>query len=79
MTEYCVEYSAEALEDLRSIFRYIAFELLAPQAARGQTARIQDAIDELNHFPEKHQLVQWEHWYSMGSDAGGSLYCLLPC
>ena len=66
MTFYCVEYSEEAMEDLRAIYRYIAYELLAPQAARGQTDRIQDAIDELNCFPEKYQLVQWEPWFSMG-------------
>ena len=28
MTEYRVEYSAEALEDLRSIYRYIALNCL---------------------------------------------------
>ena len=35
MTHYRVQYSAEALEDLRSIYQYIANELQAPQAAKG--------------------------------------------
>lgn len=66
MRAFSIEYSSEAMNDLRAIYRYIAFELLAPQAAKGQTDRIQDAIDGLDRFPEEHQLVPWEPWYSMG-------------
>ena len=36
MTNYHVQYSAEAVEDLRNIYQYIAVELQAPQAAQGQ-------------------------------------------
>ena len=30
-----VEYSAEARQDLRDIYQYIAYELCAPEAANG--------------------------------------------
>ncbi len=66
MTEYEVMYSGEAMKDLQAIYRYIADELQAPQAARGQTDRIQDAAERLGHAPSRHQLVAWDPWHSMG-------------
>ncbi len=66
MTEFRVIYSPEALEDLRRIYRYIADELLAEQAAIHQTEHIQDEIDSLSHYPDRHQLVLWEPWHSIG-------------
>ena len=35
-----VSYSAEARQDSRDIYGYIAYELLAPETAAGQTQRI---------------------------------------
>ena len=35
-----VAYSAEARQDLRDIYEYIACELLVPETAAGQTERI---------------------------------------
>ena len=35
-----VVYTAGARRDLRGIYEYIAYELLAPEAAAGQTQRI---------------------------------------
>ena len=37
---YKIQYSAEARQDLRDIFNYIALELLVPDTANGQTRRI---------------------------------------
>ena len=64
--EYQVIYSPAALDDLRNIFTYIAYELLAGQAAQNQTARIRREIRKLDLFPEKHEQVDWEPWASMG-------------
>ena len=63
---YKIIYSPEALEDLRSIYRYIAFEKLAPENAIGQTKRIREAIKGLDLFPEGHTTIEWEPWASMG-------------
>lgn len=37
---YKVQYSAEARQDLKDIFNYIAQELLVPDTAKNQTRRI---------------------------------------
>ena len=64
MSEYRVEYSGEALDDLRSIYDYIVFELLAQHYAQNQVRRIRDAIRGLEVFPRKHPIVEWEPWKS---------------
>lgn len=61
---YQIEYSVEALEDLRGIFAYIAYELLVPENARGQVERIQKMIRSLDFMPERYALVDWEPWKS---------------
>lgn len=66
MNEYRVQYSAEALEDLKSIYRYIADELQAPQAAQGQGDRIRKMIRSLSTSPSRFAAVEWEPWASMG-------------
>lgn len=66
MNEYNVVYAPSALDDLRSIYAYIAFELMAEQAAENQVNRIRAAIRKLNRYPEKHERLDWEPWMSMG-------------
>ena len=39
--------------DLRGIYEYIAFELLAPENAAGQLERLENAISKLDHMPER--------------------------
>lgn len=39
-----IKYTAQAREDLRDIYEYIALGLLAPENAAGQTRRIMQAI-----------------------------------
>ena len=63
---YQIIYSAEALDDLRSIYSYIAFEKLAPQNSEGQVNRIRQSIRSLDLFPEGHSTVEWEPWSSLG-------------
>ena len=60
-----VTYSPAALDDLRSIFSYIAYELLATQAAINQINRIRKQIRSLDTMPERYDKVDWEPWASM--------------
>jgi len=46
-----VIYTEQAERDLRDIFEYIAFSLLAPVAAKNQSKQIMDAIAALNEMP----------------------------
>lgn len=62
--KYSVVYSPEALEDLRSIYSYIAFELQAPMAAAKLVKRIRTEIYLLDEMPARFVLVDWEPWKS---------------
>jgi len=64
--EYRVIYSPEAVNDIRGIYSYIAIELQAEQTAVAQIQRIRQNIRKLSLFPEKHKIVEWEPWNSMG-------------
>ena len=67
MTEkYNIIYFPEAKEDLKNIYRYIAIDLYEPKIAENQVNRIRDSIKKLNSLPERHQLVEWEPWSSLG-------------
>ena len=61
-----VAYSAEARQDLRDIYEYIAYELLVSETAAGQTERIMKAIRSLEQMPMRHRLYEEEPWYSQG-------------
>ena len=61
-----VAYSAEARQDLRDIYQYIAYELLAPTAAAGQTENIMKAIRSLEQMPMRHRLYEEEPWHGRG-------------
>ena len=65
MNLYCVEYSQEALVDIKSIYTYISQILHAPLTARRQVNRIRKEIRDLEAFPTKYVLVEWEPWASM--------------
>ena len=62
---YKIIYSPESLDDLRTIYSYIAFEKLASKNAIDQVNRIRKAIRSLDLFPEGHSTVEWEPWASM--------------
>lgn len=58
-------YSPEALEDIRKIYSYIAFELQVPETAQKQIARIRKEVRTLDFMPMRYSLVDWEPWKSM--------------
>ena len=53
-----IVYTAQARQDLRDIYEYIALELFAPETATGQTQRIMKTIRSLEEMPMRHQLPQ---------------------
>ena len=61
-----VQISEQADNDLRGIFEYIAWELLAPENAAGQLDRLEEAISKLDHMPEKFRRYEREPWRSRG-------------
>ncbi|MDE5817940.1 MAG: type II toxin-antitoxin system RelE/ParE family toxin [Lachnospiraceae bacterium] len=61
-----IVYTAQARQDLRDIYEYIALELLAPETATGQTQRIMKTIRTLGEMPMRHQLYGEEPWHSRG-------------
>ena len=61
-----VEYSPEALDDLRAIYTYIAFHLKERETAGRLIGRIRREIRALNHMPERYAPVEWEPWASIG-------------
>ncbi len=63
---YDVRISEQADQDLRNIFEYIAFELLAPENATGQLDRLEEAISKLDNMPEKFRRYEREPWFSRG-------------
>lgn len=63
---YFVIYSPEAKDDLREIYSYIAYDLQAPQTAKGQINRIRKEIRSLDFMLSRYAVVDWEPWESMG-------------
>lgn len=61
-----VQISEQAEMDLRGIFEYIAFDLLAPENAAGQLDRLEDAISKLDHMPEQYRRYEREPWCNRG-------------
>lgn len=64
MSRYSIYISNQAEQDLREIYEYIAFELLAPENAAAQLSRLEAAVEKLETFPEKHRLYNKEPWKS---------------
>ena len=63
---YTVNYSDKARLDLRSIYEYIAYELLVPDTASKQIGRIIKSIRSLEKMPERFKLYEYEPWNSQG-------------
>ena len=57
-----IQYSASSREDLKSIFDYIAYELLSPEYAAGQVEHIMKAIHFLEDMPIRNPLYSEEPW-----------------
>jgi toxin ParE1/3/4 len=61
-----VEYSAQAKQDLRNIYEYIAYSLQVPETANRQVLRIMEGIRSLDDMPFRFKLYDEEPWYSQG-------------
>ena len=55
MDKYKVKINPRAIRDLDNMYQYIANEKLAPENAKGQIARLKNAILHLDIFPQSHQ------------------------
>lgn len=66
MINYEVIITEQADYDLRGIYEYIAFELLAPGNAAGQLDRLEDGIMGLATFPERFRVFEKEPWKGRG-------------
>ena len=64
--KYKINYSPDALDDLKDIYSYIAFNLLEKDTGRKLIAKIRKEIKTLNSMPERYVLVDWEPWHSAG-------------
>ena len=63
---YEVITTDQADADLRSIYEYIAFELLSPDNAAEQLERLEEHIIGLEKFLEKFRHYEKEPWHSRG-------------
>ena len=61
-----VVYTFRAQQDLRDIYEYMAYSLLAPDTARKMAARIMAAVRSLESMPERNPLYREEPWHSRG-------------
>ena len=61
---YKVRLTAQAENDLRDIFEYIAFDLQSVQNAVGQLARLEQSVASLDQMPERFRIYENEPWRS---------------
>jgi toxin ParE1/3/4 len=61
-----IEISAQADNDLRNIYEYIAYELQSPENAKGQLDRLEESILGLDQMPERFRAYEQEPWHSRG-------------
>ena len=59
-------YSAQAKEDLQSIYEYIAYDLYEPDIASGQVRAIMNEISNLDEMPMRYRQYEVEPWISKG-------------
>lgn len=61
-----IVYTVQAQQDLKEIYEYIAYSLLAPDTARGLYQRIIQGARSLETMPERNPLYREEPWHSQG-------------
>lgn len=54
---YTIKYSTKAINDLRDIYSYIAFNLKSPETAAKMVRRIRNSIKELDFMPERNPIL----------------------
>lgn len=63
---YRILFSPAALDDMKSTYAYLAYQLKAPDTAKNLIQRINDEIFALDFMPFRYEQVDWEPWKSMG-------------
>ena len=63
---YSVEIAAQAEQDLRGIYEYIAYVLQSAENAAAQLARLEENIYALDQMPERYRRYEKEPWHSRG-------------
>ena len=66
MSDWQVQISKHAEDDLRGIYEYIALEKLEPGVAKNLIGRIEKRVSKLNNSPQSFALYQKEPWKSRG-------------
>ena len=66
METFLVEYTEEAVNDLRSIYDYIANEKLEPERASKLIGDILDSVRKLDNFPLRNPKTTFSPWKEVG-------------
>ncbi len=61
-----IKISAQADNDLRNVYEYIAYELQSPENASEQLDRLEESILSLDQMPERFRAYEKEPWHSRG-------------
>ena len=64
--KFAIKITAQADNDIRSIYEYIAYELQSPENSSGQLDRIEKCIMSLDDMPERYRFYDREPWKSRG-------------
>lgn len=61
-----IVYTLQAQQDLKNIYEYISYSLLAPDTARSMYQKIIQSARSLESMPERNPLYKDEPWHSQG-------------
>lgn len=61
-----IVYTLQAQQDLKNIYEYISYSLLAPDTARSMYQKIIQSARSLESMPERNPLYKEEPWHSQG-------------
>ncbi len=61
-----VLYTKTAKQDLKDIYKYICFELKAPNTAKNLLEKITNEIDKLDELPLRYRVYMEEPWSEKG-------------
>lgn len=61
-----IVYTLQAQQDLKNIYEYISYSLLAPDTARSMYQKIIQSARSLESMPERNPFYKDEPWHSQG-------------
>lgn len=61
---FTIKITDQADNDIRNIYKYIAYELQSPKNASDQLDRIEKCIMSLDYMPERYRFYDREPWKS---------------